>query len=193
MSEMKNEFHKIKKEEIKTLSELFARCFYNDPLYLFFFPNEKKRKRCAEYLFEYELRMSLNYAYSNKNCTACFVYKTADDKPSKVSPLFSIKLFFSVGLVSTVKAMRYLSFSNKKKNLYKPENGSYLSLLCVDKSLRKQGVAKEIISSFGSDSVYLETQNPVNVQIYNKLGFKLLDKSNFSKDVVHFCLVKKGV
>lgn len=192
MDEMKNEFRKIKKEEIKTLSELFARCFYNDPLYLYFFPDAKKRKRCAEYLFEYELRMSLNYAYSNKSCTACFVYKKAADKPSYVSPLFSIKLFSSVGLASAVKAIRYISFSNKKKNLYKPENGSYLSLLCVDESLRNQGIAKEIISSFGTDTVYLETQNPANVQIYKKLGFELLDKSNFAKNVNHFCLSKIG-
>lgn len=191
MNETINGFHKIRKDEIKILSELFAHCFYNDPLYLYFFPNEKKRKKCAKYLFEYELRMSLDYAYSNEKLTACFVYKKKDDEPSKVSLFFSIKLFFSVGLFTTIKALKYLSYSNNKKDKYKPENGSYLSLLCVDKSLRKQGVAKAIISSFGSDSVYLETQNPVNVQIYKKMGFKLLDKSNFAKDVVHYCLLKE--
>lgn len=192
MSEMNNGFHKIRKDEIKVLAELFAQGFYNDPLYLYFFPDEKKRKRCAEYLFEYELRASVNYTYANENCTACYVYKKANDEPSEVSPLFSIKLFFSVGLTATLKASKYLHFSNKKKKIYKPEKGSYLSLLCVDKSLRKQGIAKAIISSFGSDIVYLETQNPANVQIYEKMGFTLLDKSNFANDVVHYCLLKRG-
>lgn len=192
MNEIIKGFHKIRKEEIKTLSKLFARCFFNDPLYLYFFPNEKNRKKCAEYLFEYELRMSLNYAYANEDCTACFVYKRDNDAPSKVSLSFSIKLFFSVGLIATLKGIKYLSFCNAKKKIYKPENSSYLSLLCVDESLRKQGVAKFIISSFGSDKVYLETQNPVNVQIYKNLGFELLDKSNFAENVDHFCLSKKG-
>lgn len=193
MNETIKGFHKIRKEEIKTLSELFAHSFYNDPLYLYFFPNEKKREKCAKYLFEYELRMSLNYAYANEDLTACFVYKKANDEASKVSPFFSVKLFFSVGLSATLKGIKYLSYSNKKKKLYKPENGSYLSLLCVDESLRNQGVAKTIISSFGSDIVYLETQNPVNVQIYKKIGFTLLGESKFANGVVHYCFLKRGI
>lgn len=192
MNEIIKGFHKIRKDEINTLSELFAYSFYNDPLYLYFFPNEKKRKKCAKYLFEYELRMSLNYAYANEDLTACFVYKKAGDEPSKVSPLFSIKLFFSVGLLAALKGVKYLSFCNAKKKLYKPENSTYLSLLCVDEVLRKRGVAKSIISSFGADTVYLETQNPVNVKIYKKMGFTLLDESNFTNDVVHYCFLRKG-
>lgn len=191
MKQQNQTFHKIRQADIKELSKLFADCFCNDPLYVYFFPNPEKRKRCAKYLFEYELRSALNFTYANQNNTACIVYKKSSDCSAKVSPLFAVRLFFAVGPRSVVKAMQYLSFCEKKKHAFKPQNAAYLSLLCVDRSLRNQGVAKAMISALTGGTVYLETQNPVNVQIYKKLGFQLVDQSCFAQNVMHYCMLKK--
>ncbi len=180
-------FQKIEKQDLKEAARVFSCAFFNDPLYQWFFKNEKTRLKKAKYFFEYELSVSQNFTYRIDGWTGLAVLQKPDDKSKRANAFLAVKLFFAVGIVSTIKAIRYLRFSEKVKKSCIHNDDVYLKLLCIDSVFRGQGLSRRIIESIEGD-IYLETQNPNNVKIYEKLGFVLLEELNMNKYIKHFVL-----
>lgn len=181
---------KIKIEEIDAVSKLFARSFFDDPLYRYFFSNENRRSKNANFLFKFELLSLKDSVYVTSDLSAAIVIKKPYDKEYRPSVLFCIKLFFNIGLTSTVKAVKYLTFADKGCKKHIKANDAYVKLLCVDKEKRGQKIATHLMNLVGDNSAYLETQNLTNVGIYEHFGFKLLDEILFEKGVIHYCMRK---
>ncbi len=187
-----NDLRKIETNEIDKASQLLADCFFNDPLYIYFFPSPKARKRSAKMLFGYELRRSAGFTYVSDDVKAVAVYKSPNDEFINVPFFFCIKLFFAVGILTTFRAVKYLKFCENCKKKYKSDDEYYLSLLAVSKELQNRGVGSGIINNL-NEKIYLETQNEKNAQIYIHLGFELVEKSNINEKLCHYVLKRKEI
>lgn len=187
---MNDYIRKIRKNEIDKASKLLAKSFYNDPLYTYFFPNEKNRLKGAESVFAFELERAEKFTYVTDDISAVSVVKKESDAYSfaGVSRLF--KLIFTVSPFTLFKLIKYLYFCDKMKKKHKPNNSSYLELICVDPKQRGKGLAKKSVAFFGDKDIYLETQNEQNLPFYGKMGFTLVKTERLSKSIRHYCMFK---
>ena len=85
----------------------------------------------------------------------------------------------------------------KLKKKYTNHKGWYLYNIAVRKDFQKQGVCKkmiepmlEYINSLGKNC-YLETHNSVNVEIYNRFGFSLVETGIVpGTNLKHYAMLK---
>lgn len=180
---------KISNTNLNEAARNFSCAFFNDPLYKWFFKNEKSRKEKAKYFFKYELLESINSSYESVDGSVFAIFQKPNDIKSKVGIFFEIKLFFKVGICSTIRAIKYLRFSERQKKKYIKPGDTYAKLLCVDEKYRGQGLARQAFEAF-EGNVFLETQNPINTKIYEKIGFKLVAQIKFTKDITHYVMRK---
>jgi ribosomal protein S18 acetylase RimI-like enzyme len=166
--------HKMRGEEIDEVALLLAEGFMDDPLFVYFFPNPQTRCKKAQSFFKTELSLCKAFTYYMDDKRGVIVMKTPTDKRAKIYPLASIGLFFEVGIISILKAMRFLYFNNKIKRKHLRDGMNQLLLVCVRTDARGKGLAKHMIDEMCVESTYVETQNPLNVGFYTKIGFSLL-------------------
>ena len=98
-----------------------------------------------------------------------------------------------------IKMLTYESYSMKLKKKYTNHNCWYLYDLAVKKEFQRQGVATKILNPVldyfdrtGKDC-YLETHNPVNVEIYRKFGFSLLEEGEVpGLQLRHYAMLRRS-
>ena len=111
------------------------------------------------------------------------IWVPAGFKGSKVIPFLK-----AGGLTLPVPILlrleKYEQYSMKLKKKYTQHDGWYLYDLVVKRNCQNQGIATTILNPVlyyikrSGQSCYLETHNTVNVDIYKKFGFKLMETGN---------------
>lgn len=72
----------------------------------------------------------------------------------------------------------------------------HIDLIVVDSNYRNKGYAKAIIEDILEEAnkkklvTTLETQNPINVSIYEGFGFKVVKEQKY-KDLIQYCMIRK--
>lgn len=115
-------------------------------------------------------------------------------------------IIHSVGMTSMMKYISFKEFKYFVKSIY--NNSSewikefidgqfiHIDLIAVDEKYRNRGFAKNIIKDVFEVAdkqnlpTTLETQNPINVEIYKRLGFKVVKEQKY-ESLIQYCMIRE--
>lgn len=125
------------------------------------------------------------------------IWAPAGFKGSKVIPFLKAG-GLTLPLPILLRLDRYEQYSMKLKKKYTGHNGWYLYDLVVRQDCQQQGIATAILEPVlhyierSGQSCYLETHNTVNVDIYRKFGFDLMETGTVPGiRINHYAMLKK--
>ena len=194
---------KISKNVLKKSAELLNLAFQGDPLFQKIFVNEKNPGQMTQ-LFSFILQSGLMEGgillkdSPNINAIALLIPPKKKKHSCFNFPFLAcLKLLFTYKII-TLKRLSTIhnSIAKVHKKLV-TEDHYYLSVIGVHPKTQGQGIGKQILLSIidtvdhEQKSIYLETQNEKNVNIYQKYGFKVIHQEiikPFSKDEIFFML-----
>lgn len=117
---------------------------------------------------------------------------------SKLLPFFKAG-GLTLPLPILLRLERYEQYAMKLKKKYTQHQGWYLYDLAVRKDCQRQGIAAKILHPVlayieqRGQSCYLETHNPVNVDIYRKFGFELMEVGSVpGLHIQHYAMLKRS-
>ncbi len=188
--------------------ELMVNNFYDDPLYVYIFEDETKRKACLKIFFESYIRYLgdsslISISDDMKGVGVAF---DSEKAPSKIKTCFlllrfaleSSRLIKVVGALGYIKCLKTISVMSSVwiDELY-IEPYLHLDLMVVNKAYRGKGYFKlwlddmEIYAKQKNATLTLETQNITNVILYEKYGFKLIREIKLKNtSLIQYCMTK---
>lgn len=186
--------------------DLLVNNFFDDPLYVFIFRNEKKRLHCLNIFFDAYLTYLGDSAlvYLSEDKWACGIAFHPEKVPSgyrafKVLMGFLVKLMKLIpnvgikGYIRCLKTIHRMSSSWIDNLVQVPY--IHLDLMVVHRERRSKGYFKawflEMEKIHKRKVFTLETQNPINVVIYQKLGFVVVGEIPLKdSSLIQYCMVK---
>lgn len=164
-----------------------------------FFKWNGKQAKGIYYFFRYEVYAAADFTYVyDDDFSALASVKRPGDKDRNTGKLWSNPFFtLAFGIYSRRKARalaaEYFEFADRvASKYYNPDTDCYIKNIGVDKSKRGQGILTKMIDELCGDMpVFLETHLESNVAIYKKLGFELVDESDFH-GYTHYAMKRKG-
>ncbi len=190
MDEIKN-LHKVSKSEIRQATVVLADAFKEDPLFKILFgdavKNSHKYTLVAKFMIRYCYKYGDVYASSEKFEG---IMAITQDEYSYMSLWRMIRSgsvfpFLSIGFKSFLKVASALSpmDETRKKHM---KNMSFVYLQIIGVASENQGkghggkLLKELLAMADEAKlpVYLETETESNVRLYERFGFKTLEKMN---------------
>lgn len=183
--------HKITRRQIKPAAKVMARAFHEDPLMIFYIPDPVEREKKLPHLYEFLLKFTFKngeaYATSKNLEGIAVVFLAPNFKMNIWQGVWygGISLYFKLG-PEVMKKMMNQPDIEIIHNRLAPKNHWYLEILAVDPKLQGRGFGRKLLKPVLQRSkqtalpCYLETQQPNNVSLYQKFGFKLLESNPLS-------------
>jgi len=180
---------RINKDKTEKVCRILAEAMEDDPLNAFWFPDKATRVQNLIDMFrpevKYCFRCGLVYA-SSELMEGVTLWLTEKNIPNTLGMLITsgaLSLLFEFPF-RTIRSMNtYAKFAAKIHHNITQSSHWYLHNIAVQKAFRGKGTASKLLKPilFELDKkgtpCYLETQNPVNVSIYEHYGFKVMDVS----------------
>lgn len=175
----------LSKNELKYYAKMASHSFIDDPLYIAVVKNKFIRKRFI-YNFMYlrfYLSNSEDIIIEDCNKRGLCIWKSATNKLS-IKKAVSCPNFFDLLLYFPIVIKLEKAFSNEDLSVF-PEKTLLISPVFVDKSCQGKGIAKSLILDKSNELIKegyalgLETQSKINVEIYSKLGFRLVKTEQY--------------
>jgi len=186
-----NDFYKISKSDIKYLSKMFERVFFNWSLVVALEPNDKIRRTRAHYFYALSIKHLIKYgqAYaSSPKMEGVAMWVHADYIEMSMWQLIKyggLKTFYKLGAKPMKKAEIAMEFmENTHKELIK-EPHYHLALVGVEPKLQRTGIGTElmhaILNKFSEENMkcFLDTQDKQNIDYYKRFGFKLITERQY--------------
>ncbi len=163
-----NQIIRAEKQDIETLTDLFAQSFMQDPLYCHYIPYEQERfgilvQIFRKYLTEFWNELTV-FVTEDRTGALCICPGDATGTPQVELSLPAEKVYRQIN--EAVAPQFY-------------QNYLVLDLLAVRPEKRGQGIAKALVRAFvntvrltGKTGV-VEIYQPANLEFYQKLGFRL--------------------
>jgi ribosomal protein S18 acetylase RimI-like enzyme len=118
-----------------------------------------------------------------------------------IAAMWNAGMFWAPINYGVAGTVRVIGFARHIENMHKrhaPMPHYYLFLTGVDPKQQRQGISTALLGNMLERidaeklPVYLETQSAGNVEVYQKLGFELVEKSAFpfSRDVFNFGMLR---
>ena len=188
--------------------ELMVNNFYDDPLYVYIFEDETKRKACLKIFFESYIRYlgDSSLISISDDMQGVGVAFDSEKAPSKIKTCFlllrfvleSSRLIKVVGASGYIKCLKTISvMSSVWIDELDIEPYLHLDLMVVNKAYRGKGYFKlwlddmEIYAKQRNATLTLETQNITNVILYGKYGFKLIREIKLKNtSLIQYCMTK---
>jgi GNAT superfamily N-acetyltransferase len=177
--------------------ETLTRAFHADPIFTYFFPDEATRDQRTRPVFELQLRQGIKFGEVQATSPACegiAVWLPVDKIELDLISYLGIGGFGLLRRAGSENLIRMLSANEQLTALHRrhfPLNGLYLALLGVNPDEQGQGYAKKLLESMLARLDQqkrvgcLETENAQNVPLYQRFGFRLMEKINIPKSPVH--------
>ncbi|MBB1646685.1 N-acetyltransferase [Sphingobacterium sp. UME9] len=196
---MKNK--KADKKDSDRLVDIICSSFVNDPCFRWMIGQknfEKKIYFLADYLVEETL--AKGEVFIGPTGDAAALWQSEKRERLSLAVIFrNLKFLFNMGLPTVWRSLKLL----KLKDAHISNQNPYLYLACIGvmPSGQGKGLAKALLDPVLADAensgrdVYLETANPLNVNIYKKRGFEIIDEVDLSEIKITFmvkhCLTSK--
>ena len=187
-----NDLIRLTKPHIKPASEILARVFQDEPVYVHFVPDTSERSRVLPYHFALRLRHAMSngevYATS-RNLEGLAIWYPPDYSKMGLRMILlngGFSVLFHMGWGSVSRQMSVNGYIQSEHERDVPFRHWYLSSLGVDAEYRGKGYAsvllKPMFARFDKDSLpcYLETQKEENVSLYQHFGFNVIKQSIIS-------------
>lgn len=183
---------KITPGDKPTVCKILIESFRNDP-YMNWLSDEIKKKDKLKYLIEYVVDQTFEngeiYLSDDSNATAMW----NSEKKEKFTFNFiyrNLLFLFRMGIKATIGVVRKDKFTHDQYP--KTDAFSHLFMVGVLPEAQGKGLASELINPMiekmteSSIPMFLETANPVNVEIYRKKGFSVFKTVNTETITIYF-------
>ncbi len=179
----------LNKRHIKPAAEVLGRAFQNYPLFEYSFPDELEREKIAIHFFQFILSYGIRYGEiytTSPNLEGVAVWLTSDNYPMTFWRLIrSVPLSIILGLGREGGGrMRYPGeYIDAMHRRLAPFKHWFLQEIGVDPQFRGRGYAGKLLrpmfDRIDEEALpcYLETLDEQNVPLYERFGFKVVEKS----------------
>lgn len=176
---------KIRKDEIIKISEEFTDIFRDYGAYRLFF--DENALECGKRaFFLYEVFCAAQFTYTDDDHNVIASVKRPGDKETSSEAFFddavlSKQFYDAVDKKASDLAKEYVAFNEAlAKRHYDPLTDCYIKNIGVAEKARGKGLLRKTVDLLcGDKPVYLETHCRQNVDIYEKLGFELVETADF--------------
>ncbi len=183
----KDIFHPVSPFDIPQVADMLARAFFDDPLYLHLFQNEKERVMRVKALFEMRLAYAIKwgdvYATSPRLEGVAVLLPMPEAEPSadRLFRVTSVSRCVRVGLKNLAILATYEQYARRLRSRHAPKRYLYLSPMAVRADCRGRGLGGALLEeaqrrSGDRGAVVLETQSERNAEFYGKRGFEVIAK-----------------
>jgi len=179
---------RLDKADLKRVSQMFTRAFYNDPFSLYAFPDIKERDSKLIYMIEMSLRYGLRYGMvyaPSARIEGGAIWMPPGKWAMTISGILlsgALSSIIRMGLKAELKMMPIDKFMEEKHKKLAPFPHWYLALLGGDPQYQKQGYASKLLRGMLDEidkqglPAYLETDSEKNYLMYQHFGFKIIDE-----------------
>lgn len=185
----------LKREQLPLMAEIFSAAFQDDPLLKFVEPNEAKRVNICPVLYGSVLRYCQHFGEVDSSVDGMAAAAWLPPNHSYPSLLRELRvgmglLPIKLGLAAFNRLQEFDILAKKMRRKYAPNAHWYLWGLAVDPSMQRRGLARVLLNSViqkadrAGEVMYLETQNPNNVIIYERFGFRIVGIGNLGRGAV---------
>jgi hypothetical protein len=189
MSNQLTSLYRLQKKEVKIAANVITRAFNEDKLYQYLVPNEKLRKTIIPLYYACVIRNGIQfgevYTTSSKIEGLAIWFESIKFKTNiwRIIRAGGLKPLFKANKV-IIKRMKFINkYTYEMHKQYAAEKYWYLTLIGVDPLYQGKGFGSKLIRPMLKyiDSfklpILLETHNEVNVKIYQKYGFEILNST----------------
>ena len=179
------------RKTLKFYARMAAESYVNDPVHCFATKSPKWRKKFVYHFMMCRFACSVrsDYFYFDEEKRGLCIMRDAHNEYSFLgfltSPNWPFLMLYCKSLIKTLMAYGHLDSEVFEKGTY------IISPVFVDKAHQGKGVASKLIRRAINDlvpkgyKIGLETQNPNNVPIYEKLGFETIKYDYYKLEKIH--------
>jgi len=208
MNDGLNGLHRLDKNDADRVGEVLGRAFYNDPLMLYAYPDGECSEEDLSWFFITAVKYCLKYgeAYApTAEIEGAALWLSSDKCPITLWRMLRV-----ASLWSMFKAMRRIGFGRMKRmaniggfldkahKRLAPSEHCYLQTLGVDPEHQGNGYASKLLRPMFDRldeermPCYLDTLTEKNAQMYEHLGFKVLEKSDIpDTDITSWAMLRE--
>ena len=180
------EIRKFTITDLDRVSELLTNSFLEDKgVSILFKKDDPKYRHKVKHWFKSTLKMllqnkqNINCAFLEGEIIGVSVVSHSTNKPSVRALLnWTISVMLTCGITTVIRSAKH----DRNRRITFTDNSQYiLEFIAVCEKKRGKGIAKALFSNLtdlaqkSNASVWLETTKKENVQIFNKLGYNLVD------------------
>ena len=182
---------KLTRKELEYYARMASETYLNDPVHVYATKNEKLRKKFL-YHFMIERLSTSNgedFIYEDEEKRGLCVWRDAHNDYTMFDflkcPNWVFLCVYNISLIKTLKVFSHLDQKVFEKNTL------LISPVFVDKDHKGKGIGTALIKRGIEELVPLgyklgrETQNPENVALYERLGFKTVEYKFFKSEKIH--------
>ncbi|MCR1877189.1 GNAT family N-acetyltransferase [Paraclostridium bifermentans] len=195
---------KLDRRYVNDVGDLLADSFIDNPLMLYFFPDEYIRKKILPKLYRSiaDITMTMGTVYAtSKNLEGVIGVVDNRKRVFSLNMLRAIvkSLFINlpslkyISLIDIIKKSKNISMNNYPNNI---DTCLYIEMVAVDKRYRGQKHMSKLIRSVLNEAknnnlhCILQTETEENVMRYEHLGFKLYNKiESVPEELYHYVLI----
>ena len=194
-----SELYKISKSDVKYLSKMFERVFFNWSLVVALEPNEIIRRTRTHYFYALTIKHLIKYgeAYaSSPKMEGVAMWVHSDYSEMSIWQLIkygALKTLYKLGAKFVNKGVIAIDFMGKTHADLMKEPHYHFAWLGVEPELQKKGIGTELIhamlNKFSIENMkcFLDTQDKQNIDYYKRFGFKLIHECQYpSVDVTYW-------
>ena len=180
---------KFYKEEA---ASILAKAFQNDPMYKYVIRNDKKREKELLWLMKKVVYYSLLYGetFITKSKDGCICWLPPCQTKLTIMRILRTGLHaivFKFGIAAYKRFDDNMSYTDKIHDKYASYPHWYLWAIGVKPTCQGKGIGGKLLQpilSIANDTqipCYLETHNELNLQFYEKYGFKVVSEGRVHK------------
>jgi ribosomal protein S18 acetylase RimI-like enzyme len=168
--------------DARRIAALFARAFQDDPLMRYAIPGAQQRRRLLPWLMGLNVRYGCRYGevYTTSEYTGAALWLPPGQTAYTLWRMLRAGMFAAPFRLPWPVLRRLASVESRAQTLherYAPDPHWYLAQIGVEPALQRQGIASRLLRPMlaRADAAglpcYLETENPANINIYQRYGF----------------------
>lgn len=188
MKMVPNDVIRLQKRHVRRSTEVLAKAFYDDPLFVYFFSDPTKRIKQSVGLLQLLIRYGILYgepeatSSSLEGIAVWLPSEKADMSPWGMLRSGAISSVFRVGMTAVGRMMHFSNHADTIHKRHAPFRHWFLQPIGVDPSHQGRGYASTLLRSrverldHEGLPCYLDTQTEKSVLIYEHYGFKVVEE-----------------
>jgi ribosomal protein S18 acetylase RimI-like enzyme len=171
--------------DVRRVAVLFARAFQDDPLMRYAIPDARQRRRLLPWLMGLNARYGCRYGevYATSEYTGAAIWLPPGQTAYTLWRMLRAGMFAAPLRLPWPVLRRLASVESRAQALherYAPDPHWYLAQIGVEPALQRQGITSRLLRPMlaRADAAglpcYLETENAVNITIYQRYGFQVV-------------------
>ncbi len=194
----------LTKNQIKQASSIISKAFFNDPLMVFLFPKTKERSFKLSSMMELLIRLGMKYGIvhiTSPNLEGIAIWFPSNR--SKITPLMGllnggISYFFKLGSKAVKKQNQFYKYIYSKHKKLMTSFHWYLSIIGINPINQGKGYSNILFNSMFNQidkqnlPCFLDTNNEKNLPIYNRFGFKIIEKYEIpDSNLINWAMIRE--